>query len=180
MAIINPESSKQKAESRNSSGFALLIAVIFMSVILALGLALGSIGYKQQLLASGAIESQYAFYAADSALECALYADQQLNSFDYTSHSTSNPPNSLICDSSTATRLNYSYNSGSNELMYVSERVPLDSNKRCADVTIYKYKNLQPSNITTYIFSQGYDVSCNTVENPGETRFVSRGINIQY
>src|SRR3989344_4131769 len=63
----------QKSLARGSSrGFALLIAVIFVSVVLALGLSLGSLGYKQQILASGGIQSQYAFYAADAALECAL------------------------------------------------------------------------------------------------------------
>jgi len=162
-------------------GFALLIAVIFMSVVLALGLALGSLGYKQQVLASGVIESQYAFYAADAALECALYADQQQNYFDYASHSGSNLPNVITCDTSPATRLDYSYSTGTNGLLYVSERLSLDSGTRCADITIYKYKNPQlPTNITTYVFSQGYDVSCNTIANPGGARFVSRGINAHY
>src|SRR5450759_3445707 len=85
-----------KTENR---GFALLIAVIFMSVMLSFGLALGSLGYKQQVLASGAIESQYAFYAADAALECALYADQQLGTFTYQSSPAPAPP--LSCGSAT-------------------------------------------------------------------------------
>ena len=53
---------------KTQRGFALLIAIIFMSVMLSFGLALGSLAYKQQVLASSAIQSQYAFYAADSAL----------------------------------------------------------------------------------------------------------------
>ncbi|MCX6787231.1 MAG: pilus assembly PilX N-terminal domain-containing protein [Candidatus Kaiserbacteria bacterium] len=59
------------------NGFALIIAVIFMTVMLTLGLTMSSLGYKQELLASTAIQSQYAFYAADAALECVLYIDQK-------------------------------------------------------------------------------------------------------
>jgi hypothetical protein len=66
-------------------GFALLIAVILSSVLVSVGLALLDISYKQVLLASTATQSQYAFYNADSALECALYWDQKNNAFDYTS-----------------------------------------------------------------------------------------------
>lgn len=193
MAMINTESRKQKAVGRNSNpascllppadysrGFALLIAVIFMSVMLALGLALGSLGYKQELLASSAVESQYAFYAADAALECALYADQQQNLFAYASHNASTPPNTITCDNMSATQMSYSYTAGASGLLYVSERLSLDSNKHCADVTVYKYGQPQSGNITTYLYSQGYDVPCNTVANPAGARFVSRGEDSHY
>ncbi|HQU07707.1 MAG: hypothetical protein B7X04_01715 [Parcubacteria group bacterium 21-54-25] len=53
-------------------GIALLVAVIFTSVMLAIGISLASIGYKQTILSSTASESQKAFYAADTALECVL------------------------------------------------------------------------------------------------------------
>ena len=155
-------------------GFALIIAVIFMSVMLTLGLALSSLGYKQQVLASTAIESQYAFYAADAGLECALYADQQQNSFDYNLHNAENPPSAIVCDGIPATQLSYAYNS---DRLAVTERLLLDSNTRCADVTIYKYND---SSQSTYIFSQGYDVSCATVANPNGARFVSRGMFSNY
>ena len=163
-------------------GFTLLIAVIFMSVMLAFGLELASLAYKQQVLASSAIESQYAFYAADAGLECALYADQQLNSFNYSTHDSNTPPNLITCDNGSATQLSYSYDS--NKLM-VAERLSLDSSTptpHCAYVTVYKYSTPQspPKNFTTYIFSQGYDVPCATVANPNGVRFVSRGENSNY
>lgn len=162
---------------KNKNGFVLLISVIFMSVMLTLGLALSSLGYKQQILASTAIESQYAFYAADAGIECALYADQQQNLFEYDLHSSTNPPQMITCDEMLATQLSYSYD---NDRLVVSERISLDSSTsrpRCADVTIYKY-NSNPS--LTYIFSQGYDVSCATVTNPNGARFVSRGMSSHY
>jgi len=156
------------------NGFALLVSVIFMSVMLTLGLALSSLGYKQQILASTAIRSQYAFYAADAGMECALYADQQQNLFDYESHSSSNPPQVITCDGASATQLSYAYDA---TRLAVTERISLDSNTRCADVTVYKYDS---SPQITYIFSQGYDVSCATVANPNGARFVSRGIGSRY
>lgn len=165
---------------KTQRGFALLIAIIFMSVMLSFGLALGSIGYKQQVLASNAIESQYAFYAADAALECGLYADQQLNLFDYASHSSTVHPQlitTVACNDSPpyATELSYSYGT----TLVVSQRFSLDAGKRCVDVTVYKPS--PDSGGITYIFSQGYDVSCTIVSSPpAGARFVSRGLNAHY
>ncbi|MHB8914154.1 MAG: pilus assembly PilX family protein [Minisyncoccota bacterium] len=158
---------------KTHKGFALLVAVIFMSVMLTFGLALGSLAYKQEILASSALESQYAFYAADAGLECALYADQKLNTFDYDSHGATNPPTLITCDSVQATPLGYSYTV--NQLV-VRERLSLDST-RCADIAVYKPK--PNTGGTTYVFSQGYDVSCDTLAtNP--PRLASRGIEVHY
>ena len=66
-------------------GVTLLVAVILSSVVLSVALALLDVAYKQQLLASTAKQSQYAFYNADTVMECALYWDQRQNAFDYTS-----------------------------------------------------------------------------------------------
>ncbi len=70
--------------STEPRGFTLLIAVVLSSVIVSVSLALLDITYKQVTLASAAAQSQYAFYNADTALECALYWDQKANAFDYT------------------------------------------------------------------------------------------------
>lgn len=178
---MNNPRIKNKELDIQKRGFALLIAVIFMSVMLSFGLTLGSLGYKQQVLASSAIGSQYAFYAADAALECALYADQQQNLFEYSTHGVDTPSaliTTVACgDTVPSTQVNYVYDA--NRLM-VKERLPLDSNRRCADITIYKYSAPLPSGATTYIFSQGYDVPCATVSSPGTGRFVSRGQSAHY
>jgi hypothetical protein len=190
---MNPASIKQHAPSGNlnpafcllpsahhSRGFALLVAVIFMSVMLAFGLALGSLAYKQQVLASVAIQSQYAFYAADAALECALRADQKDNRFPYPA--TSVPPYQMQCDGAIAT-YPPSYTSGTvshDAVQWVfQERISLNGNTRCADVTIYKLNGSQPG-MSNYIFAQGYNIPCSVVANPGTTRFVARGISVRY
>lgn len=145
-----------------------------MSVMLSIGLTLASLGYKQQVLASSATESQYAFYAADGALECALYADQQEGLFAYPPVG-SPPAPAMTCDGAapvSATVLS------KNAIQWViATRVSLDAGKRCADVTVYKPR-LDTG--TSYLFSQGYDVPCATVASPGSTRFVSRGLSAHY
>lgn len=166
------------AIKNKKNGFALLIAVIFMSVMLSFGLALGSLGYKQQVLASSAIASQYAFYAADAALECALFADQGVgqNIFAYPQTEPSSPP-AMTCDGAAPIASTKSLTASQ---WVVTNRVRLDSNKRCADVTVYKYTTPQPpNNSTTLLFSQGYDVSCDILGESG-ARFVSRGISAHY
>ncbi|MEO6536080.1 MAG: hypothetical protein ABIT47_00150 [Candidatus Paceibacterota bacterium] len=70
-------------EKKSSQGFALVITLIFVSVVLALGVSLLDVAYKQILLSSSSKQSQYAFYNADSAMECALYYDQKSGVFGY-------------------------------------------------------------------------------------------------
>lgn len=64
-------------------GMTLLISIIFASVVLTVSLALLDISYKQVILSSAVKQSQNAFYNADSAMECALYWDQQQNAFSF-------------------------------------------------------------------------------------------------
>lgn len=162
------------AIEKKQRGFALLIAVVFMSVMLTFGLTLGSLSYKQQVLASSAVESQYAFYVADAALECALYTDQRQNLFAYDSNLSAPAPR-MMCDASVPVSATVVSHTASEWV--IATRLSLDSGTRCADVTVYKPAS---SSGTTYLFSQGYNVSCATVAAPNGARFVSRGLHVRY
>ena len=156
-------------------GFALLIAVIFVAVMLAFGLALSALSYKQAVLSSGSVGSQRAFYAADAGMECVLSADQQQGLFAYPATDPGSAPG-VTCDG-TAVGGTERYSSSVWTLSY---RLPLDGNAYCADVSVYKYAAPQPpSNLITKIYAQGYDVSCAAV-NAGTARFSSRGLKIRY
>lgn len=155
-------------------GFSLLIAVIFASVMLTFGLQLASLGYKQQTLSTSSLRSQYAFYAADAGLECALTADQQQDLFAYPISAPSSAP-ATKCDNASALASSFSYDA---TRLLVSYRFNLDSSTHCADVVVYKPNPL--SGAKTYIYSQGYDVSCAVVANPGGKRFAYRGIKASY
>src|SRR4051812_46021438 len=56
-------------------GFTLLFASLIVSLLLAIGLAILDITYQQLILSSAAKESKFAFYTADSGIECGLYLD---------------------------------------------------------------------------------------------------------
>ncbi len=171
----------RKKIKNKKSGFVLLFALIFMSVMFSIGIALDSLSYKQQILSSFVTQSQYAFYAADAAMECALYADQKETIVAYQSSAPSPAPR-ITCDNAPAYFFTAEH-SGTQLTIY--NRFRLDSGTRCAEVTIYKVDpDLIPSPpLTTYIFAQGYDVDCDTVfpaGTPSGKRFVSRGLQISY
>jgi hypothetical protein len=81
--VINTQELKKL--HRRHRGYALLFAVLVSSVVLAVGVSILNISRKELLLTTGAEQSQYAFYAADTGYECALYQDYQNNSFVSTS-----------------------------------------------------------------------------------------------
>jgi hypothetical protein len=170
-----------RAREGSTRGFALLIAVIFMSVMLTFGLTLAALGYKQQILASAAAQSQVAFYAADAALECALYAEQRAGAISYNANPNSPVP-TFKCDGSDPYRTpnspkrTYS-GSGLTAKQILTYRFSLDSGKHCADVTIYW--PAPTASQSFYTFAQGYDTSCPKVGTPDGTRFASRGLDVR-
>jgi hypothetical protein len=60
---------------KRSRGFVLLYAVMTSTIILAVGVSIISIALKQLNISTVGRESQYAFYAANTGAECALYWD---------------------------------------------------------------------------------------------------------
>lgn len=77
-------------------GFTLLLAVLISGILLALGFALFNIASKELLLSSVGRDSQFAFYAADSGIECALYWDAKQDAF-----ATTSPLSEITCASGT-------------------------------------------------------------------------------
>ncbi|KKW29441.1 MAG: hypothetical protein UY74_C0075G0010 [Candidatus Kaiserbacteria bacterium GW2011_GWC2_52_8b] len=61
--------------SKSGKGFTLLLAALVSSIVLAIGAAIYGIAIKELNLSSIGRDSQFAFYAADTAAECTLYND---------------------------------------------------------------------------------------------------------
>ena len=61
--------------AKNEKGFALLFSVLLSSLLLSIGLSIFSISLKELAISTASRQSVYAFYAADSGLQCALYWD---------------------------------------------------------------------------------------------------------
>lgn len=68
---------KSSAIRSKSAGFTLFVAVLVSSLLLAVGFSIGNIVLKQLTIAGGGGGSLVAFYAADSAIECATYWDRK-------------------------------------------------------------------------------------------------------
>lgn len=66
---------------QNNRGFTLLLAALVASIVIALGSSIFSIAKKQVTLSSLGRDSQFAFYAADTGAECALYWDIKRGAF---------------------------------------------------------------------------------------------------
>ncbi|MEK7107503.1 MAG: hypothetical protein AAB899_04950, partial [Patescibacteria group bacterium] len=152
-------------------GFTLLLAALISSVVLALGVSIFEIAQKQVSLSSIGRESQFAFYAADTAAECALYWDVRWNYFAQT------PPfDSATCDNqpvaitlprpSTPTRtMSFNFN----------------PNGFCSKVTVKKcdidvcdsYQNTH-----TIIRADGYNVPCASIDS--STRALQRSVELRY
>jgi hypothetical protein len=56
-------------------GIVVFIAVVTVGALLLVAAAISNIAYKEQLISSSGRESRYAFFAADSGVECALFHD---------------------------------------------------------------------------------------------------------
>ncbi len=62
-------------KNNSKKGFVILFAVLISSIILLMTSGVFNVIQKQVLLSSYSRESQRAFYAADAAIECALFYD---------------------------------------------------------------------------------------------------------
>jgi hypothetical protein len=60
---------------QKNSGFTLLVSVIVTGMLMIVSFAVVNIAVKQLILSNSNEESQYAFYNADSGVECAVYWD---------------------------------------------------------------------------------------------------------
>lgn len=63
---------------KTKNGFALLYAIVIISVISVIAFGLASVTLKQKILSSLAVDSQTAFYTADAGMECALFFNQKI------------------------------------------------------------------------------------------------------
>ncbi len=156
--------------SNPQRGFALLVAIVLSTVALSVTLALTSLAYKGLLLASTARESQYAFYAADTALECALYFDNHDNRrFTYSGSQASG----VVCAGvpSYGSTGNIPGTTSGGTTRFQSSWFTVNGSD-CARITVYK-----ESTGATTLFGTGVNVACSDLGNP---RAVERGLRAVY
>ncbi len=161
---------KKKYSSENQRGIAIYVAIIITGALLLVSYSIINIAIKQLYLAQSSRDSQAAFYAADSGVECALMWDLTGGDiYDRSAFSTS----------STATigcHMDYLNFGNENQLVggQATSTFTLTFNPSpvCAVVTVIKgYDAGVP---TTRIESRGY----NTCENVAGR--VERAIEVNY
>lgn len=149
-------------------GFTLLISILLATVAVTLGVSLLDISYKQLILASTAKQSQFGFYAADTAMECALYYDQQRNAFSYTGPLAGS---SISCNQLTVTDyLTGTQTENGKTYRKTSFSLPCADGGSNGEVVVYKYNTA-----TTTIYANGYN-SCSSTD----PRRVERGLKVSY
>ncbi len=62
-------------KNKNNTGYAILFAVVIVSIISIISFGLSNTTYKQLILSSLASDSQISYLQSDMATECGLYAD---------------------------------------------------------------------------------------------------------
>lgn len=145
---------------KQQRGFTILLAALVGSLVLALGISVFTIAQKQIVLSGVGRGSQFAFYAADSGGECALYHDMRMGLF-----STSSPPAQVTCATQTVVVNQPTPNSFTFEYEHYTY---------CVRVTVTK----SSSHPRTTISSNGYNVSCSDVAI--SARALERTIELRY
>ncbi len=166
MSIEKYIKNNQNKNFFSNGGYTLLFAVLISSLMLSIGVAVFNIAIKEFKLSSTGRESQFAFYAADTGTECALYWDLKFAAF-----STTSPLGSLDCggNSLSVTNTNPSPN-----IYHSKFRILFSPEPYCVDVIVMK-EDIGGTQIRTDIQAFGRN-SCVV----GSPRRVERAIRVRY
>ena len=167
------------------AGFTLLLAALVASVVLTLGAAIFQIAQKQLTLSGIGRDSQFAFYAADTAAECALYWD-----FRYSYYATATPPTVVSpdprCD---GVSMNVTVTSGAPEVSpyypYTKSSAQMNffqdistTGGYCAQVFVTKTFDSTTQAVKTLIHADGYSVNCDVIFT--SSRALQRSVELKY
>lgn len=194
MNMLKPFKSARRRKS--DKGFTLLLAALISSIVLAVGAAIFGIAQKQVLLSALGRDSQFAFYAADTAAECALYWDFRCNYFapstDLINPSCNNPI--PTCDTKLLDATGrptaapyYPYTMTSGQMDFFQD-VPV-SGDLCAQVSVKKCQGTFTTNgdcvvgaetdpVRTIIHADGYSTNCESILT--STRALQRSVELHY
>ncbi len=155
--------------NKKNGGYAILFAVVVVSVISIIAVGLSNSTFKQLILSSVARDSQTSFFESDTATECALYADAVLNL-------TSGTPSPWLCGVDANGR-NYSFDisplsSGGNGY---EVRPSAPDASPCFEFGVEKLIPVNPGDPSTKVRGRGYN-SCD--KNSPKT--VEREIQVTY
>lgn len=156
------------------NGFVILFTILISAIIMMIGLGIYSIAVRETVLSGSAREAQYAFYAADAGVECALFA-QTVSPTPYETQTGG----TFLCGANTPTPISVLSAAGTVGDPF-QFNVLVDSNKKtCAHVSVFD--TVTGSTATRRIISQGYNI-CDTRGVPLITSslLVERDLDTQF
>lgn len=154
---------------QTTRGFTLLLAALVASIVLSLGSAIFSIAQKQVTLSSLGRDSQFAFYAADAAAECALYWDIRHNAFG-----TTTAPVTPQCDND-----NLNATGGASVVPYtMSFQINLFEDLSAGEAGYCAEVEVRKTSEGTVIHSDGYSVHCAAKDT--SSRSLQRSVELRY
>ncbi len=179
-----------KKSIAHNKGIALLMAVIITTTLMLVSFALSHISLKELLLSHAGQESQVAFYAADTGIECALFWDTKnpddelgLSAFATSTASTIRCNRNIISATSddvpsipnpTPTLVGGGGNANATSTFHILIDGPGATDGPCAIVRVGKHY-VSADRIETTVESRGYN-TC-TVEDP---RRIERALRVVY
>jgi len=166
---------------QKNNGYAILVTIVVVSIILIIATGLSRSVYKQLLLSSSAKDSQIAFYQADTASECALYFDRIESVSDDSSVDEEGNP---IINTVNENLVNgYIFNCGDQDLIFSGfdnngsySLEPENENliEKCFRIKVTKVTN-DDGSLSTKITANGYNIC-----DKSNTRTVERTIEVNY
>lgn len=191
MIFMKDKFFTNKSLGKDKDGFALLITLVVISIILAIGLSLLFVTTKQYLLAVTANESEKAFQSAQIGLECMRYwRDEDSVRAKLLRDDLDNWPPSLSCaetspNSPPGVQATTLYNSSGSYLYRYRYQYDFNNN-RCAETSMYiadvrdSSEDLSYGPVTgegfstiecrsgtvcTVIFARGYNRPCDSLDS---------------
>lgn len=177
-------------------GSTLFYAILISGVFLVVALGLSNVATQQSQFASFTRDSQTAFYAADTGIECALY-------WDYVHTDAPVFPTTDTQTTRDFTCINYTIHSVDKGLDYEVDAdssstwtyatttfwMPMEdgnNNVPCTEVEVGKYEHNATGNTKTIIIARGYNIADNKASYPRcdaaplQSRRVQRALQVQY
>jgi len=153
---------------RAERGFTLLLAALIASIVLALGTSIFRLAQKELILSSIGRDSQFAFYAADTGAECALYWDVRYQSFP-----TSTPRTAEItCDAQAKTT---AFTTSGSDII---SSFQFATNGYCVNVSVKKSTDGSTGAIATTVHADGFSTNCEAVAT--SPRALQRSVELKY
>lgn len=150
-----------------NKGITLLIAMVVTGTVLLISIGIAVISAREEAISTASRDSQYAFYAADTGAECALYWDAQNLDKGYSAFSPSSV-STIYCNDDGNNPANHSLTVGGTQTS--SFTLTFLPQPYCAQVTVVKNPDL-----TTQIQSLGFNTCA-----PNATHRVERAVQVTY